>query len=160
MNFSAFLSTALSKVFRMADYGYGDYGNYGDYGYASEAAGGVALVLMILMYVFCFAISIVLIIAMWKIFTKAREAGWWSLIPYANSYMLFKIVYGNGWKFLLLLVPGLNCVLPFFLMYRHAQVFGKGGGFAAGLIFLPYIFMPMLAFGNARYRRPMKNVFM
>lgn len=152
MNFSAFLIQALSKVFRLAD-------SY-DYGYVDDAAMAGMAIFTIIFYVLMFAVSIVLIIAQWKIFTKAREAGWWALIPYANSYMLFKIIYGNGWKFLLLLVPGLNCVLPFFAMYRLAQVFGKGGGFACGLIFLPYIFMPMLAFGNARYRKPMNNVFM
>lgn len=146
MSFSALSSLAVSNLLPLDSY--------------EDAAAGGLVIFTILIYVLAFALSIVVVIAQWKIFTKAREAGWWSLIPYANNYMLFKIVYGNGWKFLLLLVPGLNCVLPFFLCYRLAQVFGKGGGFAVGLMFLPVVFLPMLAFDSSRYRRPMNNVFM
>ena len=29
----------------------------------------------------------------------------------------------------------------------------KGVGFACGLFFLPFVFLPILAFGSARYRR-------
>lgn len=37
---------------------------------------------------------IVLVIANWKIFTKAGEAGWKSIIPIYNGYILYKI----SWK--------------------------------------------------------------
>jgi len=33
-----------------------------------------------------------------------------------------------------------------------ANRFGKGGGFAAGMIFLPIIFYPILGFGSATYQ--------
>jgi hypothetical protein len=33
-----------------------------------------------------------------------------------------------------------------------AEKFGKGGGFAVGLIFLPFIFYPILGFGSATYK--------
>ena len=33
-----------------------------------------------------------------------------------------------------------------------AKVFGKGGGFAVGLIFLGLIFQAILAFGDAEYQ--------
>jgi hypothetical protein len=36
-------------------------------------------------------------------------------------------------------------------MIALAQVFGKSGGFAVGLIFLSLIFMAILAFGDAKY---------
>ncbi|MBZ0199154.1 MAG: DUF5684 domain-containing protein, partial [Ignavibacteriaceae bacterium] len=39
-------------------------------------------------------------------------------------------------------------------MVDLAKVFGKGGGFAAGLIFLPMIFYPILGFGDAEYSSP------
>jgi hypothetical protein len=32
-----------------------------------------------------------------------------------------------------------------------AAKFGKGVGFAIGLIFLPFIFYPILGFGDAQY---------
>ena len=33
-----------------------------------------------------------------------------------------------------------------------AKRFGKGGGFAVGLILLPFIFFPILGFGSAQYQ--------
>jgi hypothetical protein len=37
------------------------------------------------------------------------------------------------------------------LLVALARNFGKSGGFAAGLILLPIVFFPMLAFGKASY---------
>jgi hypothetical protein len=37
------------------------------------------------------ALNILLIVALWKLFEKAGEHGWAALIPYYNSYVLFKI---------------------------------------------------------------------
>jgi hypothetical protein len=33
-----------------------------------------------------------------------------------------------------------------------ARAFGKGSGFGIGLVFLPMIFYPILAFGDAKYQ--------
>jgi len=38
------------------------------------------------------------------------------------------------------------------LMIDLAKSFGKGGGFTAGLILLPFIFLPILGFGSATYQ--------
>lgn len=41
------------------------------------------------------------------------------------------------------------------ITYLHlAQAYGHGGGYTAGLLFLPIIFFPMLAFGHDVYRGP------
>lgn len=40
---------------------------------------------------------VLFIISSWKIFTKAGEKGWKSLIPFYNMYILFKIVNMKGW---------------------------------------------------------------
>ena len=100
--------------------------------------------------IFC----VLMLIATWKIFTKAGEAGWKCLIPIYNEYINVKIVDGNGWKFLLLLIPIVNIVYSIMLTVRLAKSFGKGGGFAVGLLFLAPIFYLILAFGSARYIGP------
>ena len=100
------------------------------------------------------AIYVLLIIAQWKIFTKAGEAGWKSIIPLYNLFIFCKIVDGNGWKFLLLCIPGVNVVYDIILSIRTAKAFGKGAGFAVGLIFLPSIFWLILGFGSAQYVGP------
>lgn len=97
---------------------------------------------------------VICIAAMWKIFTKAGEAGWKSLIPIYNAYILVKIADGNGIKFLLLLIPIVNFVFMCMLYIRLAKAFGKSTGFGIGLIFLNFIFMLILAFGDAQYIGP------
>ncbi len=37
---------------------------------------------------------------------------------------------------------------------KFAKAFGKGGGYAVGLIFIPYVFLLILGFGNATYVGP------
>lgn len=98
-----------------------------------------------------FALSALLIAAEWKFFVKAGEPGWAALIPFYNTYVLFKIAWGNGWKFLLLLIPIANIVFSIMVNVKLAKAFGKGGGFAVGLILLPVVFYPILGFGSAQY---------
>jgi hypothetical protein len=97
------------------------------------------------------AIAVLGIVAMWKIFEKAGEPGWAAIIPFYNVYVLFKITWGNGWKFLLLLIPIANIVFLIITMVKLAKAFGKTGGFAVGLIFLSVIFYCILAFDKSQY---------
>jgi hypothetical protein len=43
-------------------------------------------------------------------------------------------------------------VLAIMDLVRLAQVFGKSDGFIVGLILMPVIFIPILAFGNSQYQ--------
>ncbi len=97
------------------------------------------------------AFSVLMIVALWKIFEKAGEPGWAAIVPLYNAYTLFKITWGSGWKFLLMLIPLVNLVICIITFIKLAKAFGKGGGFAAGLIFLGLIFMCILGFGNDEY---------
>ncbi len=98
--------------------------------------------------------GVISLVCCWVLFSKAGEAGWKAIIPIYNAYIEFKIVYGNGWKFLLLLVPILNIILAFGFCIRLAHAFGKSTAFGVGLIFLGPIFMIILAFGDATYQGP------
>ena len=82
---------------------------------------------------------------MWILFTKAHEEGWASIY---NMYVLFKITWGSGWLFLLMLIPIADIVIWIITMVKLAQVFGKDGGFACGLIFLNTIFECIIAFDD------------
>ena len=73
-------------------------------------------------------------------------------MPFYNIYVEYEITWGSGWRFLLLLIPIYNIILAIQTQIRLAKAFGKGGGFAAGLIFLPYVFIPLLAFGKETYQ--------
>ena len=92
------------------------------------------------------------VIVYWKIFTKAGEDGWKSMIPIYNSYTLYKITYGNGWLFLLTLIPYLGFFIGLKQKFDLAKVYGKGIGFGIGIFFLGIIFLPILAFGSSEYQ--------
>jgi len=88
---------------------------------------------------------------MWKVFTKAGKPGWAVIIPLYNAYVFLKIAGKPGWWLILLLVPLLNVIVGIVATVAFARNFGKGIGFVLGLIFLPFIFYPILAFGDAQY---------
>ena len=104
------------------------------------------------------------IIANWKIFTKAGEAGWKSLIPIYSSVILYRIAGISPWLILLYLLvwlpvigPLISLGLTIYLMINLANAFGKSTGFAVGLILLNTIFIMILEFGNSEYQLNLKN---
>ncbi len=104
--------------------------------------------------IFSLALSILLIVAMWKMFEKAGEPGWKSIVPFLNTYILFKISWGNGWLFLLCFVPLVNAVIYIIMQWKLCKSFGKGVGFFILMLFLPFIAWLMLGFGSDSYSGP------
>ena len=101
----------------------------------------------------CYAVYTILIIAAWwKIFSKAGQPGWAAIIPIYNWIVWCKIVGRPAWWVLLLLI----CFPIFFIILSIdlAKSFGKGVGFAIGLILVSIIFFPILGFGSATYQGP------
>ncbi len=103
---------------------------------------------------FVFAIAVLSIVAVWKIFTKAGIPGWASLIPIYNVYCLCKITFGSGWMFLLMIIPILNIVIAIMLCFKLAKVFGYGIAFGFGLLVFNTIFILILGFGSNSYIGP------
>jgi hypothetical protein len=99
-------------------------------------------------------IALMLVIAMWKVFTKAGQPGWASIIPIYNLYIWCKIVGRPGWWIILLLIPFVNIIVGIILCIDMAKSFGKGVGFGIGLSLLGIIFWPILGFGSALYQGP------
>ena len=100
------------------------------------------------------AVMVFMIMSMWKLFVKAGQPGWAALIPIYNAYILFKMADKPGWWLLLLLIPFVNIVIIFIVWHEISKAFGKDVGFTLGLVFLGIIFLPILAFGSATYRKP------
>ena len=96
-------------------------------------------------------ISLLLVVAIWMVFRKAGRPGWWAIIPIANTFVMCKIAGKPGWWFLLFLIPVVNIVIAILVLHGLSTNFGKGAGFTVGLVLLPFIFMPILGFGSARY---------
>lgn len=99
-------------------------------------------------WVLSMALSVLMIISLWKIFKKAGKPGWASIIPIYNIYIMCEIAEKEWWYVLLSCVPFANIYAMIVLYNGMAKRFGKSGGFVVGMILLPVIFFPMLAFGK------------
>lgn len=109
-------------------------------------------------------VAVLAIIAMWKIFTKAGEKGWKSIIPIYNMVILFKISGLSPW----LILVYFAAVIPFVGWIATLAItivssiylsksFGKSTGFTVGLVLVPTIFYLILGFGDAQYVGPYKK---
>ncbi len=103
------------------------------------------------------AIVILIIAGIWKTFAKAGQPGWAAIIPIFNAYILLKVAGRPWWWLLLLLIPLVNIVIAIIVAFDVAKAFGKGVGFGLGLVFLGFIFYPILGFGTATYTAPVRN---
>jgi len=122
-----------------------------EYSYSSSSQGQAPGPLF---WIFWLAFTVLMIAACWKIFTKAGQPGWASIIPIYNWYILCKIVGRPGWWVILLLIPFVNFIVGIVLCIDLAKSFGKGVGFGIGLVLLSVIFFPILGFGSAQYQGP------
>ena len=97
-------------------------------------------------------VIIIQIAAMWKVYVKAGKPGWAAIVPIYNIIVLLDIAGKPWWWLLLLLIPFVNIVVAIIVYISLARNFAKGVGFALGLIFLSFIFFPILAWGDAQYQ--------
>lgn len=125
-------------------------------------------------------IGAMMIAANWCIFKKAGTSGWKALVPFYCDYTFYKIAWKRKYFFIMLVlfVIGFNlsnptifknipvllsfagdilmfaaAIIDIISIVKLAKAFRKGGGFAVGLILLPFVFYPILGFGSAKYRR-------
>ncbi len=116
--------------------------------FAQQGGGGGGMFFFVIWLAFVIAV----IAGGWKMLEKAGQPGWGIIIPIFNAYLLLKVAGRPGWWLLLLFIPLVNVVVGVIVAIDIAQNFGKGIGFALGLIFLGFVFYPILGFGDAQYR--------
>ncbi|MBL4594536.1 MAG: hypothetical protein JKX68_12080 [Flavobacteriales bacterium] len=97
------------------------------------------------------AILALMIASGWKIYVKAGHPGWAALVPIYNLIVLCKIIGKPTWWVVLCFIPLVNYVILIMMIHGLSKSFGKGAGYTVGLVFLGFIFYPMLAFGDAQY---------
>ncbi len=136
------------------------------------AAGGLLGGMLATYGIFMIALYVLMIVAWWKLFTKAGEKGWKSLIPIYNLYVYCRIIGLNFWIYVLAIPFGLglltalipsiagvlsiiSAVYAIFLAIYEAILLGnafkKGTGFKVGLVLLSAIFFLILAFDSSKY---------
>lgn len=115
--------------------------------YASSGPG-------LVFWIVCLVLIIFEIASYWRVYQKAGKPGWASIIPIYNAIVLLEIVGRPWWWILLWLIPLVNIVVGIIVILDLAKSFGKGVGFALGIMFLTFIFIPVLAWGDAQYQGP------
>jgi hypothetical protein len=88
---------------------------------------------------------------LWKIFEKAGEKGWKSIIPIYNIYIFFKIVNIPPWAIVLLIIPVVGGLLALYAHFKFANAFNKGLAFGFLVVLFPWIAFPLLGFGSYTY---------
>jgi hypothetical protein len=108
-------------------------------------------IMLVLIYA---AIVVFYIITMWKVYEKAGQPGWASIIPFYSTYILFKIGGKPGWWLVFMLLGPLFLIWYIWGINMVSKSFGKDEGYTIGLLLLGIIFWPILGFGDARYIGP------
>lgn len=141
---------------------------------------GLGLASVIGLVAFSYLIHVV---AYWKMFTKAGESGWKSLIPVYNVYTCFKIAWSGLFFWLTLVLIAAAAAVSFiapielsdYLDYiligivfltlliqiifnaKLSKAFGHGFGYTIGLLLIPELFLLIIGLGASEYvRKPKK----
>lgn len=143
----------------------------------AAATGGLIALGVGVLIAIAIAWFVIQVIADWKIFEKAGEPGWKSIIPFYNIYVEYDICWtgllglvficatlvtslvntanaSNIVKILVIVLGVVACVLHFLQSVKLSKSFGKGTGFGLVLFFLGPIGRIILGFGDSRYIGP------
>ena len=133
-----------------------------DYNYSYNVNGGAAVFWSLLVIAF----YVIVIIGLWRTFTKAGHPGWAAIIPFYNLWIWIKIADKPASWFWIMLVGALLAWIPIigwllmiaiwvmslFLALNVAKNFGQGTGFGILLWIFPGIMYLVLGFGSFQYR--------
>jgi len=90
---------------------------------------------------------LLMVLSWWKIFSKANQAGWKVFVPFLNFIVVTKILNKPIWWMAIYLILPVGHIL---VSLQMAKLFGKKIIFAVGMILVPFVFYPLLAFSKAQ----------
>lgn len=114
----------------------------------AQDGGGIGAMIFLVVYL---GLIVLVIAGFWMTFEKAGKPGWMSIIPILNIFILVEISGKPTWWVILYFIPLINLIAVILVSMDVAKQFGKSEGFGLGLAFLPFIFYPMIGFGDATY---------
>lgn len=126
--------------------------------------------LLLIIYILSIiALIVVLIISTWKLFKRDNKPGYYALIPGFNLWMLFKLSGLKGYLSLIIIASFISmlflignllfgyALIPLIiiigmcalLFVKLSITYNKNISYSFGLLFLPLIFFPILAFDTS-----------
>lgn len=93
----------------------------------------------------CFFLVVFYVLVFISLFMKGGYSGFTPLIPFYNLYAYYDIALGNGWLFLVALIPIVGIIFSFYASYKMGKVFGKSGWLT---VFVPFIMLPIIAYSD------------
>ncbi len=82
----------------------------------------------------------------WKLFDKAGEKGYLTLIPFYNLYILLRLIKKPLWWYLFLLIPFINFFVYMLMLIELVKSFGKNKLWEHLVVAVfPFVYLPLLA---------------
>ncbi|MFI9006035.1 DUF5684 domain-containing protein [Actinosynnema sp. NPDC053489] len=101
------------------------------------------------------ATTALVIVALWRVFTKAGKPGWAAITPICNPSVRLEIAGRPAWWPILHTIPLVDIIVSPVVSIDLARSFGKGAGFdVVGPWLFGIVGYPVLAFGDATHRGP------
>ena len=133
-----------------------------DYETTTQVETGALGALLVVYFIVLIAIYVITVIGLWKMYVKAGRPGWAAIIPVYNWWVWVEMIGRPRWWFwalvaslLLSWIPIVGIILSIlmFVLYLMgcldmAKAFGKGAGTGIGLWLVPFVFAPILGFGD------------
>ncbi|MEX0965907.1 MAG: signal peptidase I [Bacteroidia bacterium] len=109
-------------------------------------AGTIVYIILLIIWIVPSAIGL------WKLFEKAGEAGWKAIVPIYNAVIWLQLIGRPVWWIIMLFIPVVGLLVLAVMIIDLIKSFGKFGlGAQLAAIFFPFIYLPYLAFSDARY---------
>lgn len=123
---------------------------------------------MLFFLVLVLALIVPTLIGLWKVFVKAGKPGWAAIVPFYNMWVWVEIVGRPQSWFWIYLGLALFSSIPFLGLFASvgllvfaiilsidlAKSFRKDAGMGVLIALLPFIGLPILGFGAAKYDGP------
>lgn len=138
-------------------------------GYEDNIAIDAILPFLLIFFGILLIVSIITVIAQWRLFKKAGEEGWKSIIPIYNTYTMIKIAFGRGKEWLMtglffsilslaigtetsigLILALIGSIFSIYISFQFIKRY-TGTGMAVASLFFPVIIYPIVAFSD-RYQ--------
>lgn len=133
------------------------YYNY-DYSYGYHTASALtpaAIALIVFIYFIVFAaVYVIHAFLLSRIFKKAGVKQWIAWVPFYSSWKLLELGGQQGFWAVLAILPLVNIVSVVFMyiaMYNIGLKFGKSEAWVVLAIFLPTVWMAILAFDSSKW---------